>query len=91
MVRKMSPVRAILTLKFTNKAAALPLRKAIQTAIANAKVKNVAPEKLVFKTLEIGEGPRARRWYCQARGRLQPYKKRTSQIRIVLIDEKGAN
>lgn len=85
MVRKMSADKAVELLAFTNKGAALPLAKAIKTAIANAGKK----EGLAFKKLEINEGMVLKRYHAgtAGRGRGRPYKKKTSHIRIVLTDD----
>ena len=85
MVRKMEPENALEALRFTNKAAALELVKAIQTALANAKQKNM--EKASFEKIEINEGPRMKRFRAGARGRAKPYKRRMSHIKIVLTDD----
>lgn len=84
MVRKMKPASAMNILKFTNKAAATDLSKAISTAVANAKQKGLDAEKLVFKTLEVNEGPKLRRYHAQARGRVNPFRKKMSHVRIIL-------
>lgn len=88
MVRKMTPEQAIEVLKFTNKAAALPLVKAIKTAMANASVSS----PLSFKSIEVNEGLKMRRYRVgtAGRGRGRPYRKRFSQIKIVLTDEAAA-
>lgn len=85
MVRKMTPERALLTLEFTNKAAASDLIKAIKTALANAGKK----ENLSFKKIEINEGMKMKRYRVgtAGRGRGRPYKRRLSHIKIVLTDE----
>lgn len=88
VVRKLKPLQALNVLQFTNKAAALPLAKAIKTALANAKQQNLNLETLSFQSLEINEGESLKRRRFAARGRTRPYKKRTSQIRIVLNDQK---
>lgn len=90
MVRGMTPERAVEILSFTNKAAALPLLKAIKTVVANAK----SAAGLKFKTIEINEGPGLKRYRSgtAGRGRGRPYKRRTSHIKIVLTvnqDEGG--
>lgn len=87
MVRKMRPASALRTLKFTNKTAATPMAKAIETVLANAKQQNLVAEKLSFARIEINEGPAGRRFRAGTRGRAKPYKKRTSHIKIVLTDE----
>ncbi len=84
MVRKMSPDQAVETLKFTNKAAAVDLMKAIKTAMANTG--NV--EGLEFVSLEINEDMKLRRMRAGSKGRSKPYRKRFSQIKVVLSDGK---
>jgi large subunit ribosomal protein L22 len=85
MVRKMSPEQAILTLQFTQRAAAKPLIEAIKTVLANANGKS----GLTFQKIEINEGLKMRRYRVgtAGRGRNRPYKKRLSHIKIVLTDE----
>ena len=87
MVRSMKPSSALLTLKFTNKAAALPVSKAIKTALANAKQQGLSEDQLVFKKLEIDEGFDMKRVRAAGRGFRRPYEKKTSRIKIVLTDE----
>jgi len=85
MIRKLTPEQALDVLKFTNKAAAPELAKAIKTAVANAgKI-----EGLQFKSIEINEGLKMRRLRVgtAGRGRARPYKKKFSQIKIVVTDE----
>jgi ribosomal protein L22 len=85
MVRKMDPFEAVELLSFTNKAAAMPMAKAIKTAIANAGKK----EGLSFLKLEVNEGTvlRRNRVGTAGRGRSRPYKKKWSHVRIVLTDD----
>lgn len=87
MVRKMKPSAALQTLEFTPKAAAAPLAQAIKTALGNAKQQGVPEENLAFERVEINEGAKYRRFRAGSRGRASSYKKKTSQIRIVLSDE----
>lgn len=86
MVRTMEPEKALEALRFTNKAAAEDLSKAIKTVLANAKQKGM--EKLNFEKIEVNEGPKMRRFRAGARGRVKPYKRRMSHIKIVLSDGK---
>jgi large subunit ribosomal protein L22 len=85
MIRKMSPDQAIETLQFTQRSGAESLRKAIQTAMANSR----GASRLAFKTIEINEGLKLRRYRVgtAGRGRGRAYRKRFSQIKIVLTDE----
>lgn len=85
MVRNMDPNKALQTLRFTNKASALDLSKAIKTALANAKQKGI--KSVSFSALEINEGPRLKRFRAGSRGRARPYKRRMSHIKIVLTDD----
>jgi large subunit ribosomal protein L22 len=81
---KMQPGEAIEKLPFVRRRATEPLIKVITSAIANAKQKGVEVEKLVFKEIQINEGPHLKRFRAGARGRAKPYKKRMSHIRVVL-------
>jgi large subunit ribosomal protein L22 len=85
MIKGLTPEGAVERLPFTGKRASEQLRKVILTAIANAKQKDVNPSDLVFKEIQINEGPRLKRYRAGARGRAKPYKKRMSHIRIVLV------
>lgn len=84
LVRKMTPDKALETLRFTNKAASLDLIKAIKTVMANAKTKGM--ENINFKVVEINEGSRMKRFRAGAKGRARPYKRRMAHIKIVLSD-----
>lgn len=89
MIRKMDPDQALVTLQFTNKAAALPLAKVIKTALANGNKQ----AGLIFKKIEVNEGSKLRRYRVgtAGRGRNRPYRKRWSHIKVVLTDEKMTN
>lgn len=94
LIKKMTPSQAVEELPYLPKRAGVPLRKVIMTAIANAKQKEVSDDKLVFKEIQIGEGPMLKRYRAGARGRAKPYKRRMSHIRVVLTvkeDKKSEN
>ena len=84
LIKHMSPNEAIEILPYIRKRAAEPLGKVIKTAVANAREKQISEETLVFKEIQITQGPSLKRWRAGARGRAKPYKKRTSHIRVVL-------
>lgn len=86
-IKKMKPREAIEKLPFVGKRAEEPLRKVIQTALANAKDRGVSEGELVFKEIQINEGPRLKRGRPVSRGQWHPIKKRMSHIRIVLLTE----
>ncbi len=87
MVRKMEPTRALDVLRLTPKYAATDLAKALETVLANAKVSGMDLGNLQFAKLEIDESLKMRRFRAGTRGRVKPYKKRMSNIKIVLTDD----
>jgi large subunit ribosomal protein L22 len=84
LARKMKPNEAVERLPYLNKRGAKVVAKVVATAIANAKNKGVSESDLIFKTLEINEGPRLKRGNPVSRGQWHPIKKRMSHIRVVL-------
>jgi len=86
MVRSMEPTRALDVLRVTPKYAARDLIKALETVLANAKQAGMDTEKLGFRKLEIDESVKMRRFRAGTRGRVKPYKRRMSHIKIVLTD-----
>lgn len=90
LIKKLKPVEAITKLEFVNKKPSELLAKVIKTAIAQAKAAGVADTDLIFKEIQIGEGPRLKRGRAASRGRQAPYKKRMAHIRVVLTTPKLA-
>lgn len=89
MVRKMEPNKALDVLRLTAKAAAQDLVKAIESCLANSHQKGADIAKLNFKKIEINESMKMKRFHAGTRGRVKPYKRRMSHIRIVLSDGGG--
>ena len=83
-VKKMKPREAVEKLPFVGKRAEEPLRKVIQAALANAKDRGVSESDLVFKEVQVNEGPRLKRGRPVSRGQWHPIKRRMSHIRVVL-------
>lgn len=84
-IRGLSPASALSYLKFTPKAAALPMSKAIKTAVSNAKdQRGLSADKLEFKTIDVMGGPTYKRYRAVSRGMAHNIAKRTSHIKIVL-------
>lgn len=83
--------RAVAMLSVSNKRAAIPVRKTLLSAIANA-VNNgkVARADLIISEMMVNEGITYKRYHYAARGRIRPYKKRTSHLRVIL-DTKVTN
>lgn len=84
IVKKLTPTESVEVLPHVGKKSAEPLMKAVKTAIANATQKGTSPEDLRFKSIEISEGPKLKRYRAGSRGSAKPYVRRMSHIRIVL-------
>ena len=86
------PVGAALNiLKFTRRAAAKPVAKLIQSAVANAtdlSKGQVDVDNLVVKTISVDQGQSMRRFMPRAMGRATPIKKKTSHVHVVLAEAK---
>lgn len=84
LVKDLSPNHAVEVLPLVGKRASEPLRKVIKSAIANAKEKKIGDSDLIFKEINISEGPRLKRFRAGAKGRVKPYQRKMSHIRVVL-------
>ena len=90
LIRGMNVDNAIAQLSFMSKAAAVPVRKLLESAIANA-THNFKLDRngLFVKTIFVGQGPTLKRWRPRAMGSAAPILKRTSHITLIL-DSKDA-
>ena len=80
---------AISALTVMNQRAADPIKKALDSAIANATNNFQAKkDELTIRDIIIGEGTSMKRFHFAGRGRTRPYKRRTSHIRVILSDNK---
>ncbi len=85
LIRGKSAQDAWNILEFTPKRAAEPLKKVLESAIANARHNNdLEPESLDVYTVMIDEGPTLKRFTPRARGRASAIKKRTSHITVIV-------
>lgn len=89
LIKDLSPTRALEVLPHVGKRAADPLAETIKSAIHNAKVKGLSEADLVFKEIQVNEGPRLKRGRAGARGRWKPYIRKMSHIRVVLTAQKS--
>jgi large subunit ribosomal protein L22 len=84
------PVGAALNiLRFTKRAAAKPVAKLIQSAVANATDRSkgqVDVDSLYIKTISVDQGPTARRYLARAMGRASPIHKKSSHIHVILAE-----
>ncbi|MFP4233935.1 MAG: 50S ribosomal protein L22 [Nitriliruptoraceae bacterium] len=72
-------------LQFADKAAAEPLRKVLESAIANAENNDdLDPDELYVDQAYADEGPTLKRYQPRALGRAYRIRKRTSHITVVV-------
>ena len=88
LVRGRSVADAIVILNHTPKRAALAVRKAIESAQANAVNNHGFDGKtLVISTLSVTVGTRMKRFKPASRGRALPFQKKTSNILVEVTGE----
>ena len=96
LVRGKQAQEAVAVLKFAPQSPAEPIRKVIESAITNARVKadrdsvRFVEDELVVKEAYVDEGPTLKRFRPRAQGRANRILKRTSHITVVLADKEGA-
>ena len=79
---------AVEILRFIPRKSARLVSKTLQSAIANAENNNnLSSDTLTIESATVEQGPVFKRFRPVARGSAHPYKKRTSNIRIVLTDQ----
>ena len=88
-IKNMSIADAFNALSVLEKRSALPLEKTIRSSLSNA-INNakLLEENLYIKRIEISGGPALKRFHPSTRGRVHPYKKRTSHIKVI-VEDKG--
>ncbi len=90
LVRGKRATEAVAILRFAPQAASEPIRKVLESAMANARVKaDRASEAfdertLVISSIYIDEGPTMKRFRPRAQGRASRINKRTSHITVVV-------
>jgi large subunit ribosomal protein L22 len=93
LIRGRQAGEAVAVLRFAPQAASEPVRKVVESAIANARVKaDQASEpfderKLVVQAAFVDEGPTMKRFQPRAQGRAFRINKRTSHITVVVGPE----
>ncbi|MCL2012502.1 MAG: 50S ribosomal protein L22 [Cystobacterineae bacterium] len=89
LVRGQRVGTAMDVLRFTKRAAALPLRKLLESAIANATHRSggaVDVDKLFVKHISVDPGPIFKRVMFRARGQGYRIHKKTSHVHVVLTE-----
>lgn len=83
--------KALAYLSLIEKRASGPIKKTIESAVANAvNNNNVSRGDLQIAEITVGEGIAYKRYHYAARGRIRPYKRRTSHVRVVLSTKDSA-
>ncbi len=86
-IRGLPVERALEILQFSARKAALPVKKALESAIANAEHNEGADvDELRVQSVEVGDGPTMKRFHARAKGRGARILKRTSHITITVSD-----
>ena len=90
LIRGKNATDAVATLMFAQQAASEPVRKVLQSAMANARVKADAASEafderaLVVAAAYVDEGATMKRFRPRAQGRASRINKRTSHITVVV-------
>ena len=89
LVRGRTVADALTILQHTPRRAAIPVRKTIESARANADHNHdYKPDTLQIVEITVTPGPRQKRFRPVARGMAHPYQHRSSHIRVVVDGEK---
>ncbi len=89
IIRSKSVEEAVDILTFTPRKAARIVKKAIESAAANAtENNNMKEDDLVIKKVFVDEGPTLKRFRARARGRAARIRKRTSHLTVIVSDGK---
>jgi large subunit ribosomal protein L22 len=87
LVRNKSVAEAVDILSLTPKKAALIIKKAVQSAAANAtENSNMNEDDLYISKIYINEGPTLKRFRPRARGRATRIRKRTAHVIVYVTD-----
>ncbi len=86
-IRGLHVEKALEILTFSNKSAAVLVKKVLDSAIANAEHNEGADiDELIVKTIMVDDGPTMKRIKPRAKGRADRILKRTSHITVVVAD-----
>ncbi len=75
---------ALSALTFLPKRAGEPVKKLIESAVANGKNQNIKQDDLFIKEIRVDKGVVLKRSMPRARGRAFPINKRNSHVKVVL-------
>ncbi len=92
LIRGLPVEEAQHVLRLTPRAAAVPVAKALNSAVANAEHNHALDaEELVVAEAFADEGPTLKRYRPRARGRASRINKRTAHITVVVSDMSEMN
>ncbi len=89
-IRGRTVADALSVLRFSKKAASVPVSKTLRSAVANAEDKadrdgeDLDVDDLFVSRAFVDEGPTYKRWRAAARGRAVPRRRRTSRITVAV-------
>lgn len=90
-IRNKSVEQALELLQFNNRAAAVPVAKVVNSAVANAENNHgLRGADLVIAAAYVDEGPTLKRFRPRAKGSASRINKRTSHITVVVAPRKEA-
>ncbi len=91
LVRGRTVADALVILDHTPRRSALPVRKAIESALANADYNhNLKPDTLMITEIRVNGGPSIKRYRPASHGRALPFQRRSSNIYVTVDGEARA-
>lgn len=85
LIRGRTVSDALVILEHTPRRPAIALKKLVDSVAANARHNhNLRIEDLSIESLQVGHGPRMRRYFAAARGSARKFMKRTSHVYITV-------
>jgi len=88
LVRGKKIVQSINQLQFLKKQASSDVLLLLNSALANAKQKDLKADDLYIKEIRCDEGPSVKRMLYHSRGRATQVKKRMSHVSVILSDNR---
>ncbi|MEW6611081.1 MAG: 50S ribosomal protein L22 [Patescibacteria group bacterium] len=89
-IQGVDAMKAVALLSFDAHHSAKPLRKLVESGLANAKHNfHLDPSSLYVKEIRVDGGPTLKRHFPRAMGRAAPIRRRTSHV-ILVLGEKVA-
>lgn len=86
LVRGSNVEAAMLLLAHQDRAAARPLRKLLDSAVANAADRGMNVDKLVVSEILVHKGAIGRRFMPRAQGRATPIRKQSAHIDVSVLE-----